>query len=119
MLERCRQHRITLNLYKCIFSVLFGILLVYIICNEGMLVDLAKIAIIVNLPPPMNVKQIRKTLGHMGYYRKFITGYPPITTPMEKLFNKDAQFEWSNECQGSVDTLKKKMVTSLILVFLD
>jgi hypothetical protein len=38
-------------------------------------VDPAKIAIIVNLPPPVSVKQLRTTLGHTGYYKKFIKGY--------------------------------------------
>ena len=42
-----------------------------------------------------------------------------ITTPMEKLLKNDAKFEWSHECQGSLDTLKKKMVTTPILVSLD
>ena len=38
---------------------------------------------------------------------------------MEKLLKKDAKFKWSDECQGSLDTLKKKMVTTSILVFPD
>ena len=58
------------------------------------MVDPAKIAIIVNLQPLDLVKQLRTTLGHIGYYRKFIKGYAQITTPMEKLLKRDAKFEW-------------------------
>ena len=72
-----------------------------------------------SLPPPMNVKMLRATLDHIGYYRKFIRGYVPITTPMEKLLKKDAAFEWTLECQGSFDTLKAKMASAPILVFPD
>jgi hypothetical protein len=36
---------------------------------------------------------------------------------MEKLLNHDAKFEWTWECQHSLDTLKEKMVTTLILLF--
>ena len=36
---------------------------------------------------------------------------------MENLLNKDVAFEWSQECQGSFDTMKAKMVSALILVF--
>jgi hypothetical protein len=58
-------------------------------------------------------------LGHTGYYRKFIKGYAQIKTPMEKFLKKDCQFHWTEECQQSFDTLKQKMVTTPILVFLD
>jgi hypothetical protein len=50
---------------------------------------------------------------------KFIKGYAHITTPMEKLLKKDCQFHWIEECQQSFDTLKNKIVTMPILVFLD
>ena len=84
MLDKCRQHQISLNLKKCIFCAHFGILLSHIVCKQGLMMDPAKIAIIVNLQPPKSVKQLRTTLGHTGYYRKFIKGYAQITAPMEK-----------------------------------
>ena len=52
MLSKCRQHQISLNLKKCIFCVPFGILLGHIVSRQGLMVDPAKISIIVNLPPP-------------------------------------------------------------------
>ena len=55
----------------------------------------------------------------MRYYHKYIKGYTVITAPMEKLLKKDVAFEWNHECQGSFDTLKAKMVSVPILVFLD
>ena len=78
---------------KCIFCAPFGILLGHIVCKEGILVDPSKIAVIVDLPTPMTVKQIMVTLGHTGYYRKFMRGYVVIKAPMEKLLKKDAKFE--------------------------
>jgi hypothetical protein len=75
MLERCSQCQISLNIQKCIFGTPFGILLGHIVRKQGLIVDPAKIAIIVNLPPPKSVCQLRETLGHTGYYRKFIKGY--------------------------------------------
>ena len=81
--------------------------------------DPAKIDIIVNLPPPTSVRKLRTTLGHTGYYRKFIKGYAQITAPMEKQLKKDINFKWTPECQEILDILKEKMVTAPILVFLD
>ena len=92
-------------------------LLGHIVCQQGLLVDPSKIAIIVDFSPPTSVKQLCTVLGHIGYYKKFIKGYAQITVPMEKLLKKDYQFGWTNEFQQSFDTLKQKMVTAPILVF--
>jgi hypothetical protein len=108
-----------LNLKKCNFFSLFGVLLGHIVCKQGLLVDPSKIAIIVDLPTPTSVKQLRTTLGHTSYYRKFIKGYAQITMPMDNLLKKYYQFGWTEEFQHSFDTLKQKMVTVPILVFLD
>jgi len=108
-----------LNLKKCIFGVPFGILLGNIVCKQGLVVDPAKIAIIVNLEPPGFVKHLRIALGHIGYYRKFIKGYTQITAPLEKLLKKDTKYRWTKECQHSFDILKEKMVYVPILVFPD
>jgi hypothetical protein len=62
------------------------------VCKQGFLVYPAKIAVIVNLPPPKSVHQLREKLGHTGYYRKFIKGYVQIIEPMEKLLRKNSKF---------------------------
>jgi len=89
----------------------------HVVCKHGLIMDPTTIAIIFNLPPPTSVQQLRATLGHTGYYRKFIKGYAHITTPMEKQLKKDNKFTWTEECQQSLDILKEKMVTAPILVF--
>ena len=72
------------------------------------MVDPAKIAVIINLEPPSNVKQLCATLGHTRYYRKFIKAYVKIIVPMEKLLKKDAMFCWDDDFQKSLDVLKEK-----------
>jgi hypothetical protein len=58
-------------------------------------------------------------LGHTSYYRKFIKEYAEIIAPMENLLNKEAKFQWNKYCHKELDTLKKKLATTLILIFLD
>ena len=70
MLERRQQYWIMLNSKKFIFCAPFGILLGHIMCKQELLVDPAKIVLILSLPPPINVKMLQATLGHTGYYRK-------------------------------------------------
>ena len=56
------------------------------------MVDPTKITIILNLEVPRSVKQLRTTLGHTGYYRKFIKAHAQIIALMEKLLKKHAMF---------------------------
>jgi hypothetical protein len=81
-----------MNIKKCIFNTPLGILLGNVVGKQGLLVDPAKIVYIVNLPPPKSVRQLKSTLGHRGYYRKFIRGYAHITAPMEKLLKKNTKY---------------------------
>jgi hypothetical protein len=74
------------------------VLLGYIACKQGLLVDPSKIAIFFYLPPPTSIRQLCIALGHTGYYINFIEGYAQITTPMENILNKDTKFQWKEEC---------------------
>jgi hypothetical protein len=62
MLDRCRECQISLNIKKCIFKSPFGILIGNVLCKYGLLVDPTKIVVIVNLPPPKSMHQLRATL---------------------------------------------------------
>eukprot|EP00253_Pinus_taeda_P024141 PITA_24141 len=87
--------------------------------HAGLRVDPAKIIVIINLEVPRSVKLLRATLGHTGYYQKFIKSYAQIIVPMEKLLKKDNTLCRDEEFQWSLDVLKEKTVTVSILVFLD
>ena len=81
------------------------------------MVDPAKFVVIVNMPPPTSVKQLRSMLGHTGYYRRFIRRYANITGPLENLLKKDETFQWTPECDKAFETLKKKLIIAPILIF--
>lgn len=79
-----------LNLNKFIFYMSFGTLLGHVVYKYGVLLDPPKIATIINLEASTNVHIMQSTLGHKGYYIRFIKGYVLTTTPMEQLLkNKD------------------------------
>ena len=94
-----------------------GILLGNIVCKEGIKVDFAKINIILDVKPSVNPKQVRVLLGHTGYYIKFIRYYSDMTYPLEEILREDQEFDWTNECNISFETLKRKLVEAPILRF--
>eukprot|EP00253_Pinus_taeda_P005731 PITA_05731 len=67
--------------------------------------------------PMIVVKQLRITLGHIGYDRKIIKGYAQITAPMEHLLKKYTTYCWNDDCKKCLDILKEKMSSAPILVF--
>ena len=49
-----------------------GIVLGHRILEKGIEIDRAKVEVIERLPPPISVKGVRRFLGHVGFYRRFI-----------------------------------------------
>jgi hypothetical protein len=73
-----------------------GIVLGHKVSKHGIEVDRAKIKVIEQLPPPMNVKGIQSFLGHAGFYRHFIKNFSQIARPLTSLLAKDAPFIFNN-----------------------
>ena len=115
ILQSCIEKNLVLNWEKCHFMVNQGIVLGHIISSRGIEVDKAKIDIISKLPPPTNVKTIRQFLGHAGFYRRFIKDFSKIAKPLYKLLEKDAKFNWEEDCQKSFEELKFHLTTAPIV----
>src|SRR6185437_8392191 len=96
-----------------------GIVLGHLVSERGIEVDKAKIEVIEQLPPPMNVKGIRSFLGHAGFYRHFIKDFFQIFRPLTSLLAKDAPFDFNDECLATYHTLKKALISAQIIQPLD
>jgi len=75
VLKRCQETNLVLNWEKCQFMVKEGIVLGHQISAKGIKIDKAKVEIIEQLPPPLNVKGVRSFLGYIGFYRRFIKDF--------------------------------------------
>ena len=107
VLQRCQEKDLVLNWEKCHFMVREGIVLGHLVSERGIEVDNAKIHVIERLPPPVNVKGIRSFLGHAGFYRRFIKDFSQIARPLTNLLDKDAPFEFTDECLRAFEILKR------------
>ena len=92
-----------------------GIVLGHLVFETGIEVDKAKIEVIEQLPPPMNVKGIHSFLGHVGFYRRFIKDFSQNTRHLTNMLAKDAPFEFTDECLNAFHTLKKALILAPII----
>jgi hypothetical protein len=115
--DRCRELKISLNLIKCIFCVPHGNLLGHIVCREGVLIEPAKVVVIVNMPLLTSANKLGAMLGHIGYYRRFTRRYATITTPLETILKKGEVFQWTREFDKEFDILKENISIAPILIF--
>jgi hypothetical protein len=68
VLQRCQEKDLVLNWKKCHFMVCEGTVLGHLVPERGIRVDKAKIEVIEQLPPPVNIKGIRSFLGYVGFH---------------------------------------------------
>nr|CAN77278.1 hypothetical protein VITISV_015828 [Vitis vinifera] len=115
ILNRCIEKDLVLNCEKCHFMVQQGIVLGHIISNRGIEVDKAKVELIVKLPSPTTLKEVRQFLGHTGFYRRFIKDFSKLSKPLCELLAKDVKFVWDERCQRSFDQLKQFLTTTPIV----
>ena len=45
----------------------------------------------------MSQKEVRNSIGHIGFYRHFIEGFSKITSPLFALSPKDVKFKLTNK----------------------
>ena len=97
----------------------------HIVSEEGVQTDPKKIAAVLAWPRPHNVNTVRKFLGFLNYYRRFIKDFSKITRPLYDLISGDNAkrrtnpVHWSLEAEEAFQTLMKKCTTAPILAYAD
>ena len=66
--------------------------------------------------PPTTIKGIRRFLGHVGFYRRFIRDFSKIFRPLCRLLEKYAKFEFDESCKAAFEEIKSILVTAPIIV---
>ena len=83
-------------------------------------VDSSKLKGITKWPHTLkNVKEVRSTLGVLGFQRPFIPRFADIARPLTNLLKKDTKFLWTSECTTTLDKLIHIITTSPVLATLD
>jgi hypothetical protein len=66
-----------------------------------------------------SVKEVRSTLGVLGYQWQFIVNFSHLAHPLNELLKKGKKFEWTEECMQVVNALIKAVTSNPVLLCLD
>ena len=117
--DRLRTAGLKLKPSKCHFLQQKVQFLGHVVSSEGVTPDPSKIEKVADWPTPTTTKEVQQFLGLASYYRKFVKDFAELAKPLHRLTEKNAKFQWTDDCQRAFIELRQKLVTSPILVYPD
>ncbi|GBN85459.1 Transposon Ty3-I Gag-Pol polyprotein [Araneus ventricosus] len=66
---------------------------------------------------PKIVHDLRSFLGLCTYYRRFVRNFSAIARPLHKLIDSRPNFNWTEECEKSFNSLKQALIASPVLTY--
>ncbi|GBN43724.1 Retrovirus-related Pol polyprotein from transposon 297 [Araneus ventricosus] len=85
--------------------------------SDGVKTDPEKTKAVVDWPRPETVHYLRSFLGLCTYYRRFVRNFSAIARPLHKLTEARSNFNWTEECEKSFNSLKQALITSPVLTY--
>ncbi|GBM28862.1 Retrovirus-related Pol polyprotein from transposon opus, partial [Araneus ventricosus] len=115
--QRLQKANLKLNPKKCRFFQKEVTYLGHVISAEGVKTDPGKIKAVVDWPRPDKIHDLRSFLGLCTYYRRFVKNFSTIARPLHKLTEAKSNFNWTDECEKSFNSLKQALTSSPILTY--
>ena len=108
VLKRLEKNNLYIKLEKCIQKVRKIKFLKIIIGPNRIEIEKKKVDEILSWLEPKNVKDIRKFLDLVNYYKRFIKDFAQVARPINVLTRKDVKWQQEREQQQAFDKLKKE-----------
>jgi hypothetical protein len=110
-----RANEVKLNPEKCVFGVPRGMLLGYIVSQQGIEANPEKVAALERMGPIRDLKGVQKVLGCLAALSRFISQLGEKGLPLYQLLKKHERFSWTVEAQEALDKLKATLAHAPIL----
>ena len=107
--ERCCHYQVWLNPHKCIFCVVVGRLLGFIISKEGNRVDPLKVEAILQLSPLCNIRHLQCLQGMVNFLQRFVVNFSNLVKGFMLLLKKGTPFYWDERARESFNALKRAL----------
>lgn len=112
---RLREAGLTVRRDKCHFCRPELKFLGYVVNASGLHCDPDKVAAILNIPSPTNVKEVRRFIGVTSWYRRFVANCSGLLAPISRLLRKGSRFKWTEECETAFKTIKERLASAPVM----
>ena len=119
LLERAKAENVKFNPDKLQYKVKEVKYMGNVVSELGLKPDSEKVRAIVDMPLPKSKEELRRFLGMVNFFSKFIPHQSSITDPLRQLLKQDSVWVWSHEHIGAVEELKQILSSQPVLKFFD
>lgn len=115
---RLKDAGLTVNFDKCVFCRSSLKFLGFLVDEFGLRTNPEKISAILDYQVPTNTTQIRRLVGMVGYYRRFLKDFSTLCSPITDLLRgrkKGQPIEWTAEADLAFKEIKRVLTTTPVL----
>ncbi|XP_043212315.1 uncharacterized protein K02A2.6-like [Amphibalanus amphitrite] len=117
VLERCKEHNITLNPTKLQFAQSTVEYCGFNISKDGYTVDRRKLRAISDFPVPQNLTDLRSFMGLVNQLASFSTDTASAASPLRDLLRPQNHWCWTSVHQQAFEAVKATLVSPPVLAF--
>lgn len=116
--DRLKEAGLSVNLKKCEFCKAELKYLGYILNENGLKTDPAKLDSIQHFPIPTTAKALRGFIGLCSYYRRFVDNFSSIIAPLTVLLGKKKgrdPIDWDEDANNAFLKLKDALINTPVM----
>ncbi|MEL7426918.1 MAG: reverse transcriptase domain-containing protein, partial [Bacteroidota bacterium] len=123
LFSRLQEYNLRLNIHKCEFSVNNLDFLGHHICSTGIAPVKAKVSAIKEFPLPTTYKELRRFLGMINFYHRFIQRAAELLAPLNNLLagykksSRHQKIKWNEETTKAFSDAKNALANATNLQF--
>ncbi|GAU43618.1 hypothetical protein TSUD_185110 [Trifolium subterraneum] len=107
--DQARKFNMRFNPEKCKFGVKAGKFLGFYLTERGIEANPYKCRAFFDYPTPKSKKSIQTLNGMLTSMARFVAKSAQHAFPLFKLLRKETTFEWTEECEGALQHLKRAL----------
>ena len=111
MFKRLRKYNLKLQPNKCEFLRKEVTFLKHKISERGVEPNTCKVDAVNDFLTPKTVKELKRFLVLISYYRKFIPQFSKTASPLHALLKKEAKYVWRDSQEMAFRTLKQRLLS--------